>query len=223
MIDSKSVVSGLDKMIENPRCELEHRTPFELLVAVILSAQCTDKRVNQVTNELFKTHNKPQDFVDISQEELEEKIHSCGFYHNKAKSIKSASQDIISRFDGKVPDNFDDLLTLAGVGRKTANVVMAVAFGGDNFAVDTHVLRVSNRLGFVNTKDPNKCEEKLCEIFPKNEWSKLHYQMVLFGRYVCKAMKPDCENCVFNANCPSSRIGVPPEDLKTKEAAKTKK
>ena len=100
MIDSKSVVSGLDKMIENPRCELEHRTPFELLVAVILSAQCTDKRVNQVTNELFKTHNKPQDFVDISQEELEEKIHSCGFYHNKAKSIKSASQDIISRFGG---------------------------------------------------------------------------------------------------------------------------
>lgn len=211
MLDKNFIMNGLDKMVENPRCELEHKSPFELLVAVILSAQCTDKRVNQVTDELFKTHNKPKDFVKISQEELEKKIHSCGFYHNKAKSIKSASRDIIERFNGKVPENFDDLLTLAGVGRKTANVVMAVAFGGDNFAVDTHVLRVSNRLGLVNTKDPNKCEEELCKIFPKNTWSKLHYQMVLFGRYTCKAMKPDCEHCAFNAVCPSSRIGVPPE------------
>ena len=182
MLDKNFIMNGLDKMVENPRCELEHKSPFELLVAVILSAQCTDNRVNQVTDELFKTYNKPKDFVKISQEELEKKIHSCGFYHNKAKSIKSASRDIIERFNGKVPENFDDLLTLAGVGRKTANVVMAVAFGGDNFAVDTHVLRVSNRLGLVNTKAPNKCEEELCKIFPKNTWSKLHYQMVLFGR-----------------------------------------
>lgn len=207
----KLVMDGLDKMVPNPKCELVHQTPFELLVAVILSAQCTDKRVNQVTSELFKTHNTPQDFVKISQEELEQKIHSCGFYHNKAKAIKSASADIIERFGGVVPNNFDDLTTLAGVGRKTANVVMAVAFGGDNLAVDTHVLRVSNRLGLVKTQIPDKCEEKLCQIFPKDKWSKLHYQMVLFGRYTCKAMKPDCENCLFNAICPSSRIGVPTE------------
>ncbi len=201
-----SVMQRLDIMVENPVCELKHKNPFELLVAVILSAQCTDKRVNQVTDELFKTHNKPKDFIDISTIELENKIHSCGFYHNKAKAIKSASKDIVEKFDGKVPNNFDDLITLAGVGRKTANVVMAVAFGGDNLAVDTHVLRVSNRLGLVNTKEPNKCEEKLCQIFPKNKWSKLHYQMVLFGRYICKAIKPECEKCLFNRECPHSRI-----------------
>lgn len=205
-MDTKFIMEGLDIMVENPVCELKFQTPFQLLVAVILSAQCTDKRVNQVTGELFKTHGKPEDFVQITQEELEEKIHSCGFYHNKAKSIKSASRDIIERFGGQVPNNFDDLTTLAGVGRKTANVVMAVAFGGDNFAVDTHVLRISNRLGLANTKDPNRCEETLCKVFPKNAWSKLHYQMVLFGRYTCKAMKPECEKCVFNKQCSNSSV-----------------
>lgn len=205
-IDSELVMKGLDIMVPNPRCELEHKTPFELLVAVILSAQCTDKRVNQVTRELFKTHNSPADFVEISQSELEEKIHSCGFYRNKAKAIKEMSADVLTRFGGQVPNKFEELLTLAGVGRKTANVVMAVAFGGDNLAVDTHVLRVSNRLGFVSTKDPNKCEEELCKIFPKKRWSRLHYQMVLFGRYTCKAMKPECEKCVFNRECPHSRV-----------------
>lgn len=205
-MDSKFVLDGLDIMIRDPKCELNFSTPFELLVAVILSAQCTDKRVNQVTSQLFKTHNSPVDFVNISQEELEEKIHSCGFYHNKARSIKLASRDIIDKFGGEVPSDFDELLSLAGVGRKTANVVMAVAFGKDAIAVDTHVLRVSNRLGIAKTNDPNKCEMKLREIFPKNTWSKLHYQMVLFGRYTCKAMKPQCEKCVFNRECPSSRI-----------------
>ncbi len=205
-MDALQIMNSLDLMIENPKCELEHKTPFELLVAVILSAQCTDKRVNMVTRELFKDFNKPEDFANMPQNLLEEKIHSCGFYHNKAKSIISASKDILNRFGGEVPANFDQLLTLAGVGRKTANVVMAVAFGGDNFAVDTHVLRVSNRLGIVKTDDPNKCEQKLCKFFPKNKWSKLHYQMVLFGRYICKAIKPDCEKCLFNKECPHSRV-----------------
>ena len=205
-LTSQLIMDGLDVMVENPVCELKHQTPFELLVAVILSAQCTDKRVNQVTQELFKTHNKPEDFVNMTQEELEQAIHSCGFYHNKAKAIKNASKDIIEKFNGKVPNDFDQLQTLAGVGRKTANVVMSVAFGGDNFAVDTHVLRVSNRLGLVKTDDPTKCEMALCKFFPKNKWSRLHYQMVLFGRYTCKAMKPDCERCVFNRQCPSSRV-----------------
>lgn len=198
-------------MVQNPKCELVFESPFELLVAVILSAQCTDKRVNQVTSVLFQEANTPQDFVEMPIEQLERKIHSCGFYHNKAKAIISASKDILERFDGQVPSNFDELLTLAGVGRKTANVVMAVAFGGDNLAVDTHVLRVSNRLGLVKTDNPNKCEEQLCKIFPKDSWTRLHYQMVLFGRYTCKAIKPDCANCVFSAVCPSSRVGVPTE------------
>ena len=205
-MDSEFVLNGLDIMIADPKCELNFSTTFELLVAVILSAQCTDKRVNMVTAELFKTHNTPQDFVGISHEELEQKIHSCGFYRNKAKSIISASRDIIDKFGGEVPSDFEKLTSLAGVGRKTANVVLAVAFGQDTLAVDTHVLRVSNRLGIVKTKEPNKCEEKLKMIFPKKAWSKLHYQMVLFGRYVCKAMKPNCEKCVFNRECPSSRI-----------------
>lgn len=203
---AEKVLTGLDKMVENPRCELEYSSVFELLVAVILSAQCTDKRVNLVTRELFKTHSTPQDFVKIPLPELEEKIHSCGFYHNKAKAIKSASADILSRFNGQVPSNFDDLISLSGVGRKTANVVIAEGFKGDALAVDTHVLRVSNRLGLVKTQNPDKCEEKLKKIFPKNRWSRLHYQMVLFGRYVCKAIKPDCEECYFKDECPHSRL-----------------
>ena len=205
MIDKTIFLQGLDRIYENPHCELNYSNAFELLVAVILSAQCTDKRVNQVTAELFKTCKTPQDFVNISQSELEEKIHSCGFFRNKAKAIKSASKDIVEKFDGKVPKNFTDLTSLAGVGRKTANVMIAEAFGGDAIAVDTHVLRVSNRLGFVNTKDANKCEEKLKKIFPKNRWSKLHYQMVPFGRYNCKAIKPDCNNCVFKEHCKSRK------------------
>lgn len=206
MVDNDFVMEGLDIMQPNPRCELQYKTPFQLLVAVILSAQCTDKRVNQVTSELFKTHNKPEDFVEITLEELENKIHACGFYHNKAKAIKSASYDIIEKFEGNVPDEFEKLVTLSGVGRKTANVMLAEAFGQDALAVDTHVLRVSNRLGLVKTDNPDKCEEKLKSLFPKERWSKLHYQMVLFGRYTCKAIKPNCEKCVFNRQCPSSRI-----------------
>ena len=205
-MDAEFVLQGLDIMIEDPKCELNHNNPFELLVAVILSAQCTDKRVNQVTGDLFKTHNKPADFANMPLGMLEQKIHSCGFYHNKAKAIISASRDIIDKFDGQVPNDFKSLTSLAGVGRKTANVVLAVAFGQDALAVDTHVLRVSNRLGFVKTQDPNKCEDKLKQIFPKGKWSKLHYQMVLFGRYICKAIKPQCEKCVFNRNCSSSRV-----------------
>lgn len=205
-ISADFVMNGLDVMVENPRCELNYQTPFQLLVAVILSAQCTDKRVNMVTDELFKTHSTPQDFANISIDMLEEKIRPCGFFRNKAKAIKSASCDIIQKYDGFVPSDFENLTKLAGVGRKTANVMISEAFGGDAFAVDTHVLRISNRLGLVKTQNPDKCEEKLKIVFPKDKWSKLHYQMVLFGRYICKAIKPECEKCVFNRQCPASRV-----------------
>ena len=198
---TKEIIDGLEKTVGDAVCELNYSTDFELLVAVILSAQCTDKRVNLVTRELFKTHNKPQDFVEISQEELEEKIHSCGFYRNKAKSIKEASKAIVENYGGSVPSNFEELTTLAGVGRKTANVMISEAFKGDAFAVDTHVLRISNRLGLVKTDNPDKCEEKLKSVFPKELWSKLHYQMVLFGRYHCKAINPNCGECVFAEKC----------------------
>lgn len=204
--NTQLILAGLDEMFPEPKCELVYSTPFELLVAVILSAQCTDKRVNMVTKELFKNYNKPEDFVNIPLETLETLIHSCGFYHNKALSIKKASSDIVSRFCGQVPNNFDDLCSLAGVGRKTANVVMAEAFGGDAIAVDTHVLRISNRLSLAHTKDPNKCEEELKKTFPKNKWSRLHYQLVLFGRYKCKAINPDCIDCPFAQFCVDRRM-----------------
>jgi endonuclease-3 len=207
-MNAKDVMQGLDKMYQNPHCELEYKTNFELLVAVILSAQCTDARVNQTTRELFKVASVPEDFVNMPLGRIEQLIHSCGFYHNKAKSIQSASRDIIDRFGGEVPSDFEDLLSLAGVGRKTANVMISEAFGGDALAVDTHVLRTANRLGLVKTDNPNVCEAKLKKIFPKSAWSKLHYQLVLFGRYTCKAIKPDCHSCAFRDKCKNARLTI---------------
>ncbi len=198
---TEEIAAQFNKFFPNAKCELEYNSPFELLVAVILSAQCTDKRVNIVTRELFKKYNTPKKMLSLSQEELEEKIHSCGFYHNKAKSILSASKDIIEHFHGVVPSDFDELCSLAGVGRKTANVMLSEAFHKPGFAVDTHVLRVSNRLGLVDEKDPNKVELKLKSIFDEKDWSRLHFQMVLFGRYKCKAIKPDCQGCPFQKIC----------------------
>ena len=157
------VVYALKKEYPNPECALKYTHDYELLFATRLSAQCTDKRVNMVTKELFKKYNTPKDFANLKQEELEKEIKSCGFYHNKAKNIISCSKDILERFNGKVPGNIDDLMTLAGVGKKTANVVYSVGFGGDAIAVDTHVFRVSNRLG-VHSKNPLDCEKKLEEI-----------------------------------------------------------
>ncbi len=200
-MNTKAFLDKLDKLFPKAECELEFNSPFELLIAVVLSAQCTDKRVNMVTSEMFKKYNKPQDYATMKQEKLEELIHSCGFYHNKAKNIISMSRDIISKFNGQVPNTLEELQTLAGVGRKTANVVYAEAFGGDAIAVDTHVLRVSNRLGFVKTDDPLKCELKLMDVFPKDCWSTVHIQLVLFGRYICKSQKPDCEKCPFYDMC----------------------
>ena len=190
----EKVLNYLDKLFPNPECELNFNNVFELLVAVILSAQCTDKRVNQVTSSLFKKYKAPKDFAYANKEDLENDIKSCGFYHNKAKNIISASKDIIEKFNGQVPSNIDDLMSLAGVGKKTANVVYAVGFGGDAIAVDTHVFRVSNRLGIIS-KNPLDCEIKLQKLIPKQKWSSVHHQLVLFGRYFCKAIKPMCANC----------------------------
>ncbi len=201
MKNTKEIIEKLDELFPEPSCELDYKSTYELLVAVILSAQCTDKRVNIVTKELFKDYNKPEKILQLSQEELEEKIHSCGFYHNKAKNILSMSRDLIEKFDGEVPNDLDKLQTLAGVGRKTANVVYSEAFKGDAIAVDTHVLRVSNRLGLVKTQDPYKCELKLMELFERNRWGKLHLQLVHFGRYICRAAKPNCLECPFTIIC----------------------
>lgn len=197
----QKILEGLAQLYPDARPALEYNSPYELLVAVILSAQCTDERVNKVTSVLFKEYNTPQAVLKLSQPELEKYIFSCGFYHNKAAHILSASQDILDKFGGEVPSTLEELKTLAGVGQKTANVVYAVAFGGDAIAVDTHVFRVSNRLGIAEGKTPAKVEEGLNKAIPQNLWSKAHHYLIWHGRKVCHSQRPDCENCTLKTLC----------------------
>ena len=180
---------------------LKYTTAYELLVAVILSAQCTDERVNKVTAELFKEHNTPQTMLTLSQEQLEKYIFSCGLYKSKAAHILSASRDIVDKFGGNVPEGFKELKSLAGVGQKTANVVSSVWFDKDAIAVDTHVFRVSNRLGLAHANNPLKTEEQLKEAIPQEDWSKAHHWLIWHGRKVCHSQKPDCANCPLSGCC----------------------
>lgn len=197
--DNLKIYKLLDEMHNNADCELNFRSPFELLVAVVLSAQCTDKRVNQVTSELFKVANTPQDFVDMPIDELEKHIFSCGFYHNKAKAIKSLSQSVLDM--GGMPSSRDELMKLCGVGRKTANVVAAVAYGENAIAVDTHVFRVANRLGLVHAKTPEQTEQQLMSAFDENLWSHLHHLLIFHGRYICHSQRPECDKCLVREYC----------------------
>ncbi len=195
------ILAELKNLYPDARPALHYNSPYELLVAVILSAQCTDERVNKVTEVLFKEHNTPEKMLGLTQKELEKYIYSCGFYRNKAAHILSASRDIVEKFGGEVPPAHDDLKKLAGVGQKTANVVYAVAFGGDAIAVDTHVFRVSNRLGLAHANTPEKTEEQLKEIIPQSEWSKAHHWLIYHGRRVCHSQRPDCVNCTLKNFC----------------------
>ncbi len=201
MDNSQIILENLGKLYPDAAPALHYNSPYELLVAVILSAQCTDERVNKVTAELFKKHNSPATMLELTQEELEKYIFSCGFYRNKAAHILSASKDIMEKFNGEVPSSHAELKTLAGVGQKTANVVYAVAFGGDAIAVDTHVFRVSNRLGIAHGNTPEKVEECLEKAIPQNMWSKAHHYLIYHGRRVCHSRKPDCENCTLKEWC----------------------
>ena len=201
MCTSDEILTQLEALYPDAVPALKFRSPYELLVAVILSAQCTDERVNQVTEKLFEEHNTPQKMLLLSQEELEKYIYSCGFYHNKAAHILSASRDILEKFGGEVPSTLEELRTLAGVGRKTTNVVYAVAFGGDAIAVDTHVFRVSNRLGLAEGSTPEKVEEGLCRVIPKDKWSRAHHWLIYHGRRVCHSQRPDCEHCTLAHLC----------------------
>ena len=191
----------LSETYAGARPALHYNTAFELLVAVILSAQCTDERVNKVTAELFKQHNTPETMLALSQEQLEGYIFSCGLYRSKAAHILSASKDIVEKFGGKVPGGFAELKSLAGVGQKTANVVSSVWFDKDAIAVDTHVFRVSNRLGLARANTPLKTEEQLKEAIPQEDWSKAHHWLIWHGRRVCHAQKPDCFRCPLSAVC----------------------
>ena len=197
----KKILDELSTLYPDAQPALHFKSPYELLVAVILSAQCTDERVNKVTAVLFKNYDTPEKMLTLSQSELEQYIFSCGFYHNKSAHILSASRDIIEKFGGEVPDSLEKLRTLAGVGRKTANVVYAVAFGGNAIAVDTHVFRVSNRLGIAEGKTPEKVEDGLREAIPEELWSKAHHYLIYHGRRVCHSQKPDCINCTLKDYC----------------------
>ncbi len=185
---------------------LDYTNPFELLIATILSAQCTDERVNIVTKELFKKYKNPKDFILAEQEELEKDIFSTGFYKQKAKSIKNCCKMLIDDFNGSVPADFDKLALLPGVGRKTASVVAGNAFGIPAIAVDTHVRRLSNLLGFIESSDPEKIEYKLKELLPESYWTNSSHWLATHGRKICNARKPKCGDCVISLYCPSKKI-----------------
>ncbi|MBQ8749173.1 MAG: endonuclease III [Clostridia bacterium] len=195
------VTSELQKIFVDAKCELDYKDPYTLLVAVILSAQCTDKRVNLVTPTLFASYPNVYAMANAEQADIERIIHSCGFYRNKAKSIIECSKDIIAKHNGEVPNTLEELVELRGVGRKTANVVLSTIFNVPAIAVDTHVFRVSNRLGLANAKTPEECEKQLMENLPKELWSKMHQLLVLFGRYNCKSKNPSCESCSLKGIC----------------------
>lgn len=201
MENNKAIYNFLKSLFPNANCELVFSSNFELLICVILSAQCTDKRVNIVSKELFKKYPTAFALANAKVCDVEEIIKPCGFFHNKAKNIIQTSKIIVEKFGGEVPDDFSNLISLPGVGQKTANVLSAVGFGKDAFAVDTHVFRVSKRLGIANGKTPEKVEEELKSFFSKDKWSETHHLFVLFGRYFCKARNPQCNNCKLKENC----------------------
>lgn len=199
--EKTAALAELAALYPDAKPALHYTSEYELLVAVILSAQCTDERVNIVTEKLFQKYGTPQTMVTLSQKELEKYIFSCGFYRMKAEHILSASRDILEKFGGRVPNTVEDLMSLAGVGKKTANVVYSVAFGGAAIAVDTHVFRVSNRLGLAKGDTPLAVEEGLCKAIPKEDWAKAHHWLIYHGRRVCHSRKPNCEECTLSALC----------------------
>ena len=201
MKNVNKILDKLETICPDAQCEIEYTTAFELLIATILSAQCTDVRVNILTRELFKKYNTAEDFAKLSEEEIMGEIRTCGLYKSKAKKIKEASQMICSNYNGKVPDTLEELIKLPGVGRKTADVVLSNAFNKDAIAVDTHVFRVANRIGIVHTKTPEKTEFALMEAIPKHRWSHSHHVLIFHGRRMCKARKPECEICLIKDDC----------------------
>ena len=192
---TKEVLEILKEEYPDAKCELNYETPFQLLVATILSAQTTDKKVNEVTKGLFKDYPDVDSFLTISQEELEDRIKQIGLYRNKAKNLIMMVHQLKENFGGEVPKTMEGITSLAGAGRKTANVVLSNAFGVPSIAVDTHVFRVTNRIGIVNEKNVEKTEFALMDVIPKNRWSHSHHLFIFHGRRMCKARKPECATC----------------------------
>jgi endonuclease-3 len=204
---TKKVISLLRQEYPDVRCSLNFSSPLELLIATILAAQCTDERVNIVTADLFRKYRKPEDYLKVPVTELEQDIRSTGFFRNKAKSIQGTCKLIVEKFGGQVPQNFDELLTLPGVARKTANVVMGNAYAiASGVVVDTHVTRLSQLLGLSANTTPEKIEKDLIELVPKKDWIDFSHLLIYHGRAVCIARRPQCDKCVLEKLCPSSLL-----------------
>jgi endonuclease-3 len=203
----QAIITELHRLYPDAKCSLNFSNPLELLVATQLSAQCTDERVNMVTESLFQKYRSVEDFATVSQEELEQDIRSTGFYRNKAKNIRAAAQRILTEFGGEVPHTMAGLLSLAGVARKTANVVQGNAFGiVEGVVVDTHVARLSRRFGWTTNEDPVKIEQDLMRIIPHKDWLDLSHLLIFHGRAICYARKPLCEQCALVPLCPSAFV-----------------
>lgn len=213
---SEKIFSLLKNAYPNAKITLEYENPFQLLIATILSAQCTDERVNIVTKELFKKYKCPKDFIKVSNEELEKDIFSTGFYKQKAKSIKACCAELISKHNSKVPADFESLVKLPGVGRKTASVIAGNAFGIPAIAVDTHVKRLSNLLGFIKSDDTEKIEYRLKELLPEKDWIISGHLLMSHGRKICVARRPKCLECVLGDLCPSFSSEVKAKGQKSK-------
>jgi endonuclease-3 len=211
-VRARKIIRGLEKQHPEAKCALIHSNPLELLIAPILSAQCTDERVNIVTATLFRKYRRCEDYIAAPQAELERDINSVTFFRNKTKSIQKACQLLVEKHGGRVPQTMEDLIELPGVGRKTANVVLGTAFGiPTGVVVDTHVSRVSQRLGLTHNEVPEKIEADLMEIIPKKEWIDFSHRVIWHGRRVCKARKPACETCALEKTCPSSTMKAQPD------------
>ncbi|MBR6253483.1 MAG: endonuclease III [Clostridia bacterium] len=202
MRKSEAIMDELIKLYGGLDNFLEFNTPFELVIAVMLSAQCTDERVNKVTKEMYKKVNTPKGFAKMKVEDIEKMISSISYYHTKAKHIKECSTQIMENYGGQVPNNMKDLMTLSGIGRKSANVIMLEAFNDcQGIAVDTHVFRISKRLGLSDKNEPQKVEQDLLKLYPKKYWPLVNHILISHGRNVCKAQSPDCKNCTISQYC----------------------
>lgn len=198
----KPIIAKLKRRYPAAQCSLDFGSPLQLLVATILSAQCTDARVNQVTASLFKTYRSAADYAGADPDTFEQEIRSTGFFRNKAKNILACCQKLVRNFSGTVPRTMEELVTLPGVGRKTANILLYNAYGIPGFGVDTHVVRVTNRLGLVNTEDPEKIEAAVCALLPAAEWGRATHLFIFHGRRTCHAKQPNCPDCTVRAICP---------------------
>ena len=208
MKDIPAILATLDRTYPKAKCTLDFSNPLELLVATVLSAQCTDERVNQVTKRLFKKYRTAADYANVPSDELEEDIRPTGFFRNKAKSLKNCGTELVKKFEGEVPDSLEDLVKLPGIGRKTANVILGTAFNTPGVVVDTHVGRITQRLGLTQQRDPVKIEFDLMEVVPREKWTVFSHQLIQHGRKICTARKPKCTECPLLEHCDFGRQAI---------------